>query len=243
MSQFENELKRDLAALAEDADVRDYRAVHGRARAASRSAHRRRLFAAGSGIAAVACAVALLNMSGILGASTNPGGASSDTSTALRPPGKADAGLSLNLPQEPGEPCLFARRSTLAELAVAAEAPVWLPAVSKSAPSQNELTGAWLCGPDAPLLTFGDMQVNYEPGWSDVDVDEKWSDLIRDYGGYVETVQGHPALVQPLTKESTRPQVMMIHEGVLIRILGDATVPVEDLVELARSLNLDRPIS
>jgi hypothetical protein len=85
--------------------------------------------------------------------------------------------------------------------------------------------------------------VTYEPGWTGVDVNEKWGELVDELGeGYVQTIQGQHALVQPDTKASPRGQVLLVVDGVLIRVLGDGSLPVDQLVDVAQSINLERPV-
>jgi hypothetical protein len=148
----------------------------------------------------------------------------------------------LIVPTKRGEPCPDARRYSLEDLAARADAPIWLPDTQVA--SRATLTGAWTCaGGDTPILSFGQLIVSYEPGWSDVDVEEKWTELVKELGeGSVQTIQSRPALVQPVTQASPRGQVLLVVDGVLIRVLGDGSLPVEQLVDVARSIDLEHPV-
>ena len=82
----------------------------------------------------------------------------------------------------------------------------------------------------------------YESGWSGVDVEQKWADLIRDYGGNVEIIAGRPALVQPTTGDTTKSQVMVVVDDTLVRVLGPEGAPAEPLVKIATSLEIPQPV-
>jgi hypothetical protein len=237
MKSFEKELARGLTAIADamdpDAPQRLLSQIDTRSH---RSRFRPRYVALIGGAAAAASVVATLNVAGLLGADP--------TSTptprgSVGLDGKAD---SLLLPTKPGEPCPDAHKFSLGDLAARADAPIWLPHSDLASPAT--LTGAWTCaGGDTPVLTFGKLVVTYEPGWTGVDVNEKWGELVDELGeGYVQTIQGQHALVQPVTKASPRGQVLLVVDGVLIRVLGDGSLPVDQLVDVAQSINLERPV-
>jgi hypothetical protein len=123
------------------------------------------------------------------------------------------------------------------ELALVSEAPVYLP--GDRAP---QVTEAWRCG-DVPVFMFGDIQVSFEGGWENVKIPEKFEALARDYGGSVETIQGLPAWVAPTSSSARNDEVLIVKDGAAIRLLARGGVPVSDLVNLAKSLDLNRPIS
>lgn len=230
MNQFETDLARSLNALADDMEPEGSQRVVEEVHAARTSGLRRKVVALGAGFAAAAVAVGLLSATEVVGG-TDPESSASGREGAAVGPGVD----SITLDTEPGEPCPFAQRGSVQEVADRADVPIWIPVGAK-------LTGAWTCGADAPVLTFGAIRVFYEPGWSDVDVDEKWADLIKDYGGHLDTVLDRPALVQPVTEDSTSPQVMVVSGDVLIRLLGDKSVPPEAMVALANSIDIEEPV-
>lgn len=227
MNRFELDLSRSLGVVADDVGPEESRRVVDGVGAVKRSRSRRYLIAAS--LAAAVGSVVLISMAGLF---SNP-----ERHTTSSQVGTMAAGKNLDfipLDVKPGEPCAFAQRGSLEEVASRAEVPIWLP--------NRFSTGAWTCGADAPVVTFGSIRVFYEPGWSDVDVSDKWTDLANDYGGYVDTILDRPAFVQPITADSTNSQVMVVNGDVLIRVLGDETVPIEALVGLASSINLTEPV-
>ena len=166
-------------------------------------------------------------------------------STAAAPSAGLGAWIEERIP--PGEPCLDAKRQPLQEVAAASKVPIWLP--DSQYASRATLTGAWTCGsPDHPALTYGPIGVFFESGWDNVDPETKWPDHVEASGGWVETILGRPAAVEPVTNDEfdgqrTTGQVMVIvDDGILIRVLGDGTVPVEQLVDVAKSINLRKPV-
>jgi hypothetical protein len=131
-----------------------------------------------------------------------------------------------------GEPCLGAKHvSTVGALRSAADAPVW-------APSSLRLTDAWTCA-GTPVLIAGKVQISYEPGWSDVDIQAKFASLAKELGGGVETALGRPALTVPAGPDGSLAMVMVVVEDTLVRLVGtDQTVTVDGLVSVARSIKL-----
>lgn len=144
------------------------------------------------------------------------------------------------LPVKQGEPCYEAMRHPLSELAAISDVPVWMPESARA--SRSTLTGAWTCaGGDTPILTFGDVTVSYESGY---DQPLDWQRKASDSGGTVRRILGRPALLMPSTAEDIKGEAMVIVDGgVLIRVLGEANVPAEDLVAVADSIPLDEPIA
>ncbi|MBA2716432.1 MAG: hypothetical protein H0U51_05150 [Propionibacteriales bacterium] len=238
MQQFETDLTRALGALADDADPAAPDRVVSAVNAAT-SGRRRlgRLKALGLGITVAAASVALLDVTGVL---EGAGGTNSSPPAAIAP--GSDEGDFISLPVKPGEPCFGAQQFSLPELALRADAPIWLPNTQDA--SIRTLTGAWTCGGSTPLLTFGDITISYEGGWDGVDPEKKWTSYVKYYGeGRVETILGIPALVQPKSEEVTNPEVLAIVDGTLIRLHGRADVSVEQLVEVAKSIDLNDPVS
>lgn len=148
-------------------------------------------------------------------------------------------GDGIALPIKPGEPCYRAKRHSLSELAALADVPVWLP----QSPSASEavLTGAWTCaGGDTPVLTFGPVTISYESGYPTA---LPWGRKAADSGGEVRTILGQAGLLMPSTSPSVKGEVMVIvDDGVLVRVLGEPDVPPKDLVAVADSLRLDAPV-
>lgn len=142
------------------------------------------------------------------------------------------------LPARAGEPCWHAEKHSLSDLADLADVPVWLPESSRA--SEETLTGAWTCGGDTPVLTFGPITVSYESGYR---TPLDWERKAVDSGGEVRTILGQPGLLTHSTSSSVKGEVMVIVDGgVLIRVLGEPEVPPEDLVAVADSIHLDAPV-
>jgi hypothetical protein len=57
----------------------------------------------------------------------------------------------------------------------------------------------------------------------------------------VQSLLGRPALVAPAFEGATNNQVMLIVEDTLIRMLATKDVPIADLVNVAKSIDLERP--
>ena len=127
-----------------------------------------------------------------------------------------------------------AQRTSLAELPLQSDVPVWLPG-DTSPPT----TGAWLCAANIPALTFDTGAVFFEPAWRGVDVEKKWVALINDYGGYTVPINDHSALVHPSTGPNIKPQVLIVKGDTLVRVLGARGAAVEPLLAIAESLSLD----
>jgi len=204
--------------------------------AEQRSARRylRPVLAALAGAAAVAVGLAVLNVTGVLGANNSSTATSEgpDHPEANIGSDSGPAGL-----VGPGEPCPGAVHGTLGDIALRAGVPVWTPAPA----SGEALTDGWTCG-DTPVLMYGgDIQVSYEAGWSDVDVDKKFAALAKDYGGTVGTVLGRSALIQSAAETGDNNQVLVVVGDTLIRVLASDSVDVDRLVALADSLQLKTP--
>ena len=146
---------------------------------------------------------------------------------------------SIVLPAEPGEPCWSAKRHSIEELAALADVPVWLPESEPA--SKATLTGAWTCGGgDTPVLTFGPITVSYESGYG---TPLDWERKANDSGGEVRTILGEPGLLMPSTGPNIKGEVMVVVNGdILVRVLGEPSVPSDDLVAIADSIDLDDPV-
>lgn len=145
---------------------------------------------------------------------------------------------SIVLPAEPGEPCWGAERHSLSDLAALADVPVWLP--QSSSASEATLTGAWTCGADTPFLTFGAITVSYESGYR---TPLPWARKASDSGGELRTILGQTGLLMPSTSPTVKGEVMVVvDDGVLVRVLGEPDVPPEELVAVADSIRLDEPV-
>jgi hypothetical protein len=192
------------------------------------STRRRRTVYAVLGMAAAAAAVVGLNATGVLGSSQQ----NSTPSATTQAPGQGSgsdepAGL-----VGPGEPCPGAVHGDPNSLAT--EIPIWLPAGD----GERKVTDAWTCA-DTPVVVFGDIQISYEAGWADVDVEKKWAALAADYGGDVTTVLGRPGLVQSAEQtKGTNNQVLVVVDGTLVRVLSKSDVPINELLRLADSLDV-----
>ena len=145
---------------------------------------------------------------------------------------------SIVLPAEPGEPCWSAERHSIEELAALADVPVWLP--DAEAASEASFTGAWTCGGDTPFLTYGPITVSYESGYG---TPLDWERKALDSGGEVRTILGEPGLLTRSTGANVKGQVMVVINGdILVRVLGEPSVPSKDLVAVADSINLGDPV-
>ncbi len=168
-----------------------------------------------------------------------PGSAAIPAQAVETAPAAEGSGDSIALPARPGEPCWHAQRRSLEGLAAVADVPVWMPHTARA--STETLTGAWTCGADTPFLTFGPVTASYESGYS---TPLDWERKAKDTGGYVETILGRPALVDPAEADEPTGEVMVIvDDGVLIRVIGDRDVPAADLVEVANSIDLAVPLA
>lgn len=230
MNDFETDLKLAMDDIAAQ-PPRDGFAAELRTRLRPKRPDRRRLLVpALAGMATAA--VALLAVQGVTSGSGSPSVAPSDEPRNDGTAGYNGAGV-----VEPGEKCSGAVEAAPAELALSAQQPIWLPAVT-----QFQVTDAWACGQgSAPILMFGEVQVSYEEGWSDVNVKQMWADLTAEDGGYVTDVAGISTLVHEATKDAPNNEVMLVKNDTLIRLLSTGNVPIDDLVSLAKSLNLTAP--
>jgi hypothetical protein len=173
-------------------------------------------------------------------------------SDALRREGSTtvDTGgsVSIDVPDglvRPGTPCgdavavATSGRPTMdvaRELADRSRVSVFLP--------DAEPARAWVCGEAAPVLVYRDVQVSFEAGWGDVDVEEKWSRSVEESGGYVQRLSGVSALVQPVSDRLELAQVMAVRDGVLIQLLGtSAETDIDGMIEMARQALAARPVS
>ena len=120
------------------------------------------------------------------------------------------------------------------EIAAASEAPVYLPATGAA-----HITEAWRCA-DTPVFMFGDVQLLFESGWGNVEIQQKFQDLADDYGGSVETIQGLSAWIAPSAPDN---EVLMVKDGTAVKLLAPGDVPIEQVVALAEALDLANPIN
>jgi hypothetical protein len=188
---------------------------------------RRRTVYAVLGMAAAAAAVVGLNALGVLGSSQQDSTPAASTQVHGQGSGSdGPAGL-----VGPGEACPGAVHG--APNSLGTEIPIWLPAGG-----EPKVTDAWTCA-DTPVVVFGDIQISYEAGWTDVDVEKKWAALSADYGGDVTTVLGRPGLVQSAEQtQGTNNQVLVVVDGTLVRVLSTSDVPINELLRLADSLDV-----
>lgn len=200
------------------------------------------MMALGAGSVTAAVALALLTGFGVVGG--EPGGPKVASGDAHVTSGSHVQPDFIQNPVKPGEPCPYAKQWSLTDLAAQADVPIWLP--NDKAASVQTLTGAWTCMDGGmPLLAFSSgVQVWYEGGWGDVsDPQKQWEAMVSDTGlGQVETVLDRPALVQPAAKDSPKGEVLVIVDGVLIRVIADASVPTDQLVNVANSINIAKSL-
>ena len=132
-----------------------------------------------------------------------------------------------------GTPCPMAVHSDPSAIAAKSEAPVYWPS-----DGADQITEAWRCT-DTPVFMFGDVQVSFESGWENVPIPQKFQDLVDDYGGSMETIQGLDAYVVSAPND----EVLMVKDGNAIRLLASGDVPIEQLVTLAEELDLANPVN
>lgn len=246
MNQFASEVKAGLHHLADDieADAGE-RLLESLESRPPRRGPRGPWIAGLAGLAAASAAIIGLNAAGLFGAAPVSGTSVVDSGgqPAAGYP-RADPAVpdSITFPVKPGEPCYQAHKRSLTEVVGESDVPVWMPHASVA--SVQNFTGAWTClGGNTPFLTFGAVTVSYESGWERVDVEAKWHQTVREEGGgRVLTILGRPGLVLPAPDASPKGMVLVVVDGVLIRVLGDGSVPAEQLVEVADSIELDQPL-
>lgn len=139
---------------------------------------------------------------------------------------------------KPGQPCFNAVHSAPSALASAADQPIWLP---KGA-TEDSVSDSWSCGEGStPVLMFGEIQVVYQTGYADTNVTESWAGYIKDYGGYTFELSGRSVLVHEGTKDAPYNEVMIPMGDDMIRMNSLGDVPIDELVDLAKSLDLETP--
>ena len=229
MSNFENSVQRGLHDLASQVDAAAEDRVIGRLERVRATRRRSAVAAMGLGVAAavaVVAAVTTLGQTGGIDPRETPAAGDGGVQTAVVP------GDSIELAPEIGVPCPQATHATtLAGVLALTEVPIYPP-------TQGQLTDAWTCA-DTPVLMYdGAIHISYEEGWGDVNVAQKWADLVRDNGGRTVTVLDRPAYVHPPTPEGPRSGVFVVVDGTLVRLLAEGDVPVEKLISLAESMQV-----
>lgn len=234
MSTFETELERQLDNLAEGADVTgETRVLRGVTRV-HRNRRRAKTAALAAGIAVAAGAVVGMNATGFLGGHDSAGTTTPRADNAhdrpLRPSISPHDGIVR--PKEPGEPCDRAKHARSPEaLQQQTRVPVWTPASGK-------FTDAWTCGSTPVLLYDEGIQLSYQQGWDNVDVETKWARLVKSDGGRIETVLGRPAYVHPSDARGPRNGVAVVVDGTAIVTVSKPGIPIERLIELTNSIEL-----
>jgi hypothetical protein len=224
MTRFENDREPRLGYLAGGVDDDDsfdgvIKGVEDRAPAR----WRRRGVAFGVGVA-VAVVIALLARGYVHHTNSNTTEVAKGAAGHQTVPGGDTLGM-----VEPGQPCPGARHaSTVAGLVTSV--PIW-------APANATLSDSWTCG-DTPVLMFGEIQVTYESGWTGVDNASKWADMATDYGGSVQTILGRPAYVHEATATAPRSSVSFVVGDTLVQVVAKDGVPIDDIANLARSIEL-----
>lgn len=232
MSTFETELERQLDDLAREVDPSGPERVLLGVRRTHRNRRLAKAAAFTAGIAVAAGAVIGLNTAGVIGEDD----AGTTTVQAGSPKGdSATSGVrqpdGVFRPKEPGEPCDGARHArSPEELQRQTNVPVWTPA-------SGRFTDAWTCG-QTPVLLYEGIQISYQQGWENVDVDVKWRHMVDTRGGRIETILGRPAYVHPADDNGPRNGVLVVVDGTAIVTVSRPGVPVEKLVELTNSIEL-----
>jgi len=237
MKRFEEDVAQRLAMLADEADTRALGRIRrdiqsgGTADTVPRARRwRRRLAAIAVGAAVAVVSITALNLTGAIGGTSQQ--SSTSTADAIPPDIK------------PGEPCAGARRLAVDKLLNLSKTPVWMPNTSLA--NQGTLTGTWMCS--GVVLTFGGISVGFEPAGNIGDPEKLWTDLTQGgAGGRVETVLGRPAFVQPPLMDKLgnkgRGEVLVDVDGTLVRVMGDGNTPVDEMVSIANSLNVKKPLT
>lgn len=265
MEHFEQTLQERITELAHSADKADaqrvLRRMHEQATPTRphRKWGRRPLIFGAVGAAVAAAALFTLNGTGVIGEEANPAQTTTNASGPHIPnqahgapapgtvsnSGTPGPGQVNHAPTwGPGQHCFGVKSVPVSKLTAIAKVPIWLPDNNVSA-----VTDSWKCGgtPQAggvPVVMIGDVQISYEPGWADVDVPAKWHDLVDDYGGYTVMIAGHEALVQPGSiAHGTYNQIMIVHHGILVALLSKADVPMSTLLNDAKALNFNKPVT
>jgi hypothetical protein len=236
MLDLDTTLAQAMNAQAAEIDNADAERTVARAVESDRLTSSRRRWL--GGIAAVAVALVASNITGVLA----PGQPAVLSAAFDSPPAMGDF---IAFPVKPGEPCYMAQGHTIEQLAAIADTPLWLP--DAPAASLANMTGAWTCaGNTEPVLTFGTVAISYERGYGNVSVPEWCSNLSEQLhtGGRVEYISGVPACVLPSIGPGILHEVMLVvDDGVLIRVLADPQLAIDDVVAVARSIDLANPVS
>lgn len=133
-------------------------------------------------------------------------------------------------PKEPGEPCHGAEPATLPR-SDTDRAHVLVPHTTVA--NQDNLVSVWTCGFDIPALHYPGVDIYFEDGYS-VPPDE-WKRAVDEWGdSYVVSVGDVPTLVSHPV-DGTLGEVMYIRDGHLMRVLGDGSVPADQLLEVVTS--------
>ena len=231
MNTPKDQLTGTLDSMASEVEPADADRLVTRTTLSTRATSRRRI-----GIGFVGgLAAAVIGSAGVLPTNTDENTPPSDKLAASGDfSNRTDIQDGIPLDIEPGTPCAGAVEMPVEQLVDQGGAPVWIP--NEKGP---QLTSTWLCAGEIPALSFKEGTVYYEPGWENVDVDQKWAALIRDYGGYTQEINGRTALVQPATDPGTKPQIMIVRGETLVRILGQEKAAVEPLLNAAQNLPLN----
>jgi len=240
MKNTEDRLSQFLADEADQTDCQGTGRVLQKVRAHDRQrpSPRGRIVAFGSGLAAASIAVVLVTV----GAGGQP---NTPSATGSPDPAVGDARGSVFGSRDGNslidtDPCFGAEQADLLDLPerVAAVGPIFMP-TSRQASALNLASTQTCEGSPMVVLEFASgISISYEPDWGSVDAEAQWAGLIEQAGdGHIETILGQPALIQPTSEARPRSQIMIVRGDTLIRLLADASVPVEDLIAAAKSLS------
>lgn len=270
MDDFERNLQDQITELAESADPSGAQRVLHRLQndttgTGQRPRRIRRVLVLGAtGLVAAAATVFALNATGVIGTG-NARAPVASRATGGQPGSVTSSNADVHNPKNfnsahtwgLGEHCFGVKSTPVSKLASIVKTPIWLPGNDTS-----RVTDSWNCGGGpfgVPEVMVGEVQISYETGWGNVDVPTKWRALVNDDGGYTTTIAGHEALVQPAnappdsifnydgmpvsTKGSTRNSIMIVHNGTLVRLLSKADVPMSHLLNDAKALNFNQPVT
>lgn len=131
---------------------------------------------------------------------------------------------------KPGEPCANAKPLTLPRTE-ADTVDIRIPDTTVA--NVDNLVGVFSCGSGLPALHYPGVDVYFEDGY-DVPTNE-WKRFVDEWGdsyvvsvGDVSTLVSHPV-------DGTLGEVMYIRDGQLMRVLGDGSVPADQLLEVVTS--------
>jgi len=141
------------------------------------------------------------------------------------------------MPRSPGEPCRHGERATLPR-SLADEDRVRVPNTTVANP--DNLVSVWTCG-NVPAIHYPGVDVYFDSGYpvrTQAEVERDVAAGMKQFDGssaYVATAFFRPVEVhQPV--DGTLGEVLYVDEaGRLMRVLGDGSVPSDQLLEVVTS--------